>query len=161
MAAELKRHPSGIGRLWVLHGVNLDMLGRRDPTHYGAFTLADLERTVTAEAERAGFAVSCFQTNHEGDLVDTLHAIVQEGAAALLINPGAWTHYSYALHDALELVEAPIAEVHLSDIEAREDWRHHSVIADLAAVRVSGKGVDGYLEAVRKLAELVGAPAGQ
>ncbi len=144
-------------RLWVLHGVNLDMLGRRDPAHYGALTLSELERAVTGEAERLGFTVRCFQTNHEGELIETLHAIAQDGTEALLINPGAWAHYSYALRDALELVRAPIAEVHLSDIEAREEWRRRSVIADLAAVRVSGKGADGYLEAVRTLAKLADA----
>jgi 3-dehydroquinate dehydratase II len=141
-------------RLWVLHGVNLDMLGRRDPVHYGALTLAELEGAVTREAEALGFAVTCYQTNHEGDLVERLHAIATDGTEALLINPGAWTHYSYALRDALELVRAPVAEVHLSDVQGREEWRRRSVIADLAALRVSGKGLDGYLEAVRRLAEL-------
>jgi 3-dehydroquinate dehydratase II len=142
--------------LWVLHGVNLDMLGHRDPAHYGELTLGGLELAVTAEAERLGFEVRCYQTNHEGKLIEALHEIVRDGTDAVLINPGAWTHYSYALRDALELVPAPIAEVHLSDVEAREQWRRHSVIADLAAVRVSGKGVDGYLEAVRALADLLG-----
>ena len=142
MAAELKR-------LWVLHGVNLDMLGYRDPVHYGALTLAELERAVTREAETHGLMARCYQTNHEGELIERLHEIAREGTDAVLINPGAWTHYSYALRDALELIAAPVAEVHLSDVEAREEWRRRSVIADLAAVRVSGKGVDGYLEAVR------------
>ena len=146
----------GRRRLWVLHGVNLDMLGYRDPAHYGALTLAELEAAVTAEAERLDFAVRCYQTNHEGELIDTLHTIARDGTDALLINPGAWTHYSYALRDALELVRAPIAEVHLSDIEGREEWRRRSVVADLAAVRVSGKGVNGYLEAVQALADLLG-----
>ncbi len=152
MADEVRLPPHT--RLWVLHGVNLDMLGRRDPAHYGALTLPELERAVTREAESLGFTVSCYQTNHEGELVETLHTIARDGTEALLINPGAWTHYSYALRDALELVDAPVAEVHLSDIEAREEWRRRSVIADVAAVRVSGRGVDGYLEAVRRLAEL-------
>jgi 3-dehydroquinate dehydratase-2 len=96
--------------------------------------------------------VRCFHTNHEGAMVEQLHELARGGAAAVIINPGAWTHYSYAIRDALELVTAPIAEVHLSDIEAREEWRRRSVIADLAIVRVSGKGVDGYLEAVDALA---------
>ncbi len=138
--------------LWLLHGVNLDMLGRRDPAVYGSLTLAELEAHVIAEGARQGFEVRCFQTNHEGGLVEKIHALVREGADAVLINPGAWTHYSYALRDALEMVDAPIAEVHLSAIEEREEWRRTSVIADLAAVRVSGKGANGYDEALAALA---------
>ena len=114
---------------------------------------------VAAHAAPKGFEVRCFQTNHEGRLVEQLHALARgdEPVDAILINPGAWTHYSWALHDALELVSCPIAEVHLSAIEEREEWRRRSVIADLAAVRVSGKGLDGYLEAVDGLAEIVGS----
>ena len=153
-------HRSGRKLLWILHGVNLDMLGSRDPAHYGSLTLAELVAVVAGEAERLGFTVRHRQTNHEGDLVETLHDIARDGADAVLINPGAWTHYSYALRDALELVEAPVAEVHLSDVESREEWRRRSVIADLAAVRVSGRGVDGYLDAVRALAELAEARPG-
>ncbi len=138
--------------LWLLHGVNLDMLGSRAPEHYGRLTLDEVESRVSAHAARQGFAVRCFHTNHEGAMVEQLHELARGGAAAVIINPGAWTHYSYAIRDALELVTAPIAEVHLSDIEAREEWRRRSVIADLAIVRVSGKGVDGYLEAVDALA---------
>ena len=141
--------------LWLLHGVNLDMLGWRDPAVYGTLTLAELEARVVAEGARRGFEVRCFQTNHEGALVEKIHELVREGADAVLINPGAWTHYSYALRDALEMVEAPLAEVHLSAIEGREEWRRHSVIADLAAVRVSGRGPEGYAEAVAALADLI------
>jgi len=141
--------------LWLLHGVNLDMLGRRDPAHYGVLTLAELEAYVVERAAARGFAARCFQTNHEGELVEKLHEIARDGAAAVIVNPGAWTHYSYALRDALEMVDAPLAEVHLSAIEGREEWRRHSVIADLAAVRVSGKGPEGYVEAVAALADLI------
>jgi 3-dehydroquinate dehydratase II len=141
-----------LSTLWLLHGVNLDMLGSRAPEHYGRLTLDDLESQVAAYAARLGFAVRCFHTNDEGDMVEQLHELARGGATAVIINPGAWTHYSYAIRDALELVTAPIAEVHLSDIEAREEWRRRSVIADLATVRVSGKGVDGYFEAVDALA---------
>lgn len=144
-----------VNDLWVLHGVNLDMLGRRDPLHYGTLTLAQLEQHVTAHARTRGFVVHCYHTNHEGEMVERLHALAGGGADAVMINPGAWTHYSYAIHDALELITAPIAEVHLSAIDEREDWRRVSVVADLAAVRVSGKGVDGYLEAVDELAGIV------
>ncbi|MEI6452183.1 MAG: type II 3-dehydroquinate dehydratase [Actinomycetes bacterium] len=141
--------------LWLLHGVNLDMLGRRDPAHYGVLTLAELEAYVVERAAARGFAARCHHTNHEGELVEKIHEIVRDGADAVIVNPGAWTHYSYALRDALEMVEAPIAEVHLSDVEGREEWRRRSVIADLAAVRVSGKGREGYAEAVDALADLV------
>jgi 3-dehydroquinate dehydratase-2 len=152
--------------IWLIHGVNLDMLGRRSREHYGAQTLRELEEAVTAHARQRGAAVRCFQTNHEGELVEKLHELALAGAAAaqaeggsddqlagVIINPGAWTHYSYAIRDALELVAAPIAEVHLSAIETREEWRRHSVIADLAMVRIAGKGVEGYLEAVDALIE--------
>jgi 3-dehydroquinate dehydratase-2 len=146
-----------LSTLWLLHGVNLDMLGTRDPAHYGALTLAELEAYVVEQGAEHGFAVKAFQTNHEGELVEKLHDIAREGAGAVVINPGAWTHYSYALHDALELVQAPVAEVHLSDVERREEWRRHSVIADVVAVRVSGRGAAGYAEAIEALARLTGA----
>lgn len=142
--------------LWLLHGVNLDMLGSRDPAHYGSLTLAELETYVRERAEARGFALIAFQTNHEGELVEKLHDIARGGAAGVIINPGAWTHYSYAIRDALELVTAPVAEVHLSDISNREEWRRHSVIADLAAVRISGRGREGYAEAVDALADAAG-----
>ena len=138
--------------LWPLHGVNLDMLGRREPAVYGTLTLAELETRVIAEGARRGFEVRCFQTNHEGALVEKIHDIVRDGADAVVINPGAWTHYSYALRDALEMVSAPVAEVHLSAVEEREEWRRTSVIADIAAIRVSGRGADGYDEAIAALA---------
>ena len=145
--------------LWLLHGVNLDMLGKRPVEHYGTVTLPELCERVAGHAAPKGFEVRCFQTNHEGRLVEQLHALARgdEPVDAILINPGAWTHYSWALHDALELVSCPIPEVHLSAIEKREEWRRRSVIADLATVRVSGKGLDGYLEAVDGLADIVGS----
>ncbi len=139
--------------LWLLHGVNLDMLGRRDPEHYGTLTLERLEGMVAERAASRGFSLRCFQTNHEGEFVEKLHQIAREGAAGVLMNPGAWTHYSYAIRDALELVQAPIAEIHLSAIDEREEWRRLSVIADLATVRISGKGAEGYMDAVEALAD--------
>jgi len=143
--------------IWLLHGANLNMLGRRDPAHYGSLTLGDLEEKVRARAAARGFAVECFQTNHEGALIERLHEIAVTGAAAVIINPGAWTHYSYAIRDALELVASPIAEVHLSAVDEREEWRRRSVIADLADVRISGKGAGGYVEAVDALADMAAA----
>lgn len=146
--------------LWLLHGVNLDMLGRRDPTVYGSMTLPELEAYVARHGESFGFAVHAFQTNHEGELVEKLHELAGGATQAAIINPGAWTHYSYALHDALELVTVPVAEVHLSNIEQREEWRRTSVIADVVDVRVYGKGAKGYVEALRALDGLLTTRAG-
>ena len=145
--------------LWLLHGVNLDMLGRRPVEHYGILTLKDVCEGVRARAATRGFELRCFQTNHEGRFVEQLHALARgdELVDALIVNPGAWTHYSWAIHDALELVSVPVAEVHLSAIDEREAWRQVSVLTDLAAVRVSGKGLEGYLEAVDKLDSLLEA----
>jgi 3-dehydroquinate dehydratase-2 len=141
--------------LWVLHGVNLDMLGLRDPSLYGHLTLQELEERIRGWGQEAGFTVHCRQTNHEGEFIEQVHGIAREGTDALLVNPGAWTHYSYALRDAVELVAAPVAEVHLSDIEAREPWRRVSVLAGLVDVRVAGRGAEGYRDAIRELAALV------
>jgi 3-dehydroquinate dehydratase-2 len=141
--------------LWLLHGVNLDMLGRRDPAVYGAMTLSELEAYVVRHGEAHGFTVHSFQTNFEGELIEKVHQLGVSGADAAIINPGAWTHYSYALHDALELVSVPVAEVHLSDIESREEWRRVSVIADVVDVRVAGRGAVGYVDALEALAKLI------
>lgn len=138
--------------LALLHGVNLDMLGQRPREHYGTLTLGELENRVRRHAQDLGFHLRAFQTNHEGVMVEHLHHLATSDVAAIIFNPGAWTHYSYAIRDALELVPVPVAEVHLSQIEEREEWRRVSVIADLAVVRIAGKGLDGYLEAVDRLA---------
>jgi 3-dehydroquinate dehydratase II len=143
-------------RLVVLHGANLDLLGERAAVHYGTITLAELEKSVSEEAGRLGWECLCLQTNHEGSYIEYLHSYRHEGA--LIVNPGAWTHYSYAIRDALEVVTCPIAEVHLSDISSREEWRRESVISPVVTFTISGKGPDGYLEAVRRLVELVERP---
>ena len=117
-------------------------------------TLAELEAYVARHGEASGFTVRSFQTNHEGEFVEKLHQIVVDGPTRRSSTPGRGTHYSYALHDALELVEVPVAEVHLSDIESREVWRRTSVIADVVDVRVRGKGAAGYIEALEALASL-------
>jgi len=132
----------------VLHGVNLDQLGRRDPAHYGGLTLASLEERIAAFADELGVRARFFQTNHEGAYVERLHAT---DADALVLNPGAWTHYAYAIRDALELAARPAAEVHLSDVLHREPFRHTSVIRDLCLLTVSGRGADGYRDALRAL----------
>jgi 3-dehydroquinate dehydratase-2 len=145
-------------RVGVLHGVNLDQLGRRPPEHYPAITLAELEVSIGRFARDLGLTVTFDQTNHEGDFCESLHEAA-ETADALLLNPGAWTHYSYAIRDALEIAGLPAVEVHLSDVHAREDWRRHSVIADLCIASVSGKGVDGYREGLEVLKRQLGKGA--
>ncbi len=137
-------------RVQVLHGVNLDMLGKRDPEHYGTLTLAELEIQVKAWAGELGLEVTLYQTNSEGDMVDRLHR-VSELADAVLINAGAWTHYSWALRDALEIAGVPSVEVHLSDVARREEWRRSSVFDGVVTAKVSGKGPDGYREALELL----------
>ncbi len=137
-------------RIEVMHGVNLDQLGRRDPAHYGSLTLEGLERHISGAARDLGLEVRFFQTNHEGKFVEHLHRL--EGMAdAIVLNPGAWTHYSYAIRDALELTGLPAVEVHLSDVDAREEWRRRSVITDLCIARVAGNGPDGYRDALEHL----------
>ena len=131
----------------VLNGVNLDVLGRRDPALYGGISLDELETRIYEWASQLGCSVRCRQTNSEGEFVEWCHDAL-DGADAVIVNPGAWSHYSYAIHDALELLQVPIVEVHLSDIERREEWRRQSVIGDLAAKRILGRGPDGYREAL-------------
>jgi 3-dehydroquinate dehydratase II len=131
----------------VLNGVNLDVLARRDPNLYGGLSLSELETRIYEWASKLGCHVRCRQTNSEGEFVDWCHDAL-DWADAVVVNPGAWTHYSYAIRDALELFKVPVVEVHLSNIEEREDWRRTSVISDLASKRVIGKGPDGYREAL-------------
>ena len=137
-------------RIEVLNGVNLDLLGRRDPKMYGGIGLDELETRIYAWATELDCNVRCRQTNNEGEYVEFCHEAL-EWADAIVANPAAWTHYSYAIHDALELFSGPIVEVHLSNVDDREEWRRHSVIADLAAKRIMGKGPDGYREALEFL----------
>jgi len=135
----------------VLNGVNLDTLGRRDPAVYGDLTLNELESRIYEWAHSLNITARCRQTNSEGEFIGWIHD-AYDNVDGVVVNPGAWTHYSYAIRDALELLEVPIVEVHLSNIEQREEWRRHSVIAELCARRVVGKGPDGYREALVFLA---------
>jgi 3-dehydroquinate dehydratase-2 len=135
----------------VVNGVNLDVLAKRDPTLYGGMGIGELETAIYGWARELGCTARCFQTNHEGQFVEWCHAA--RSIAGLVVNPGAWTHYSYAIRDALELVPAPVIEVHLSNIEEREEWRRRSVIADVVTERIVGKGPDGYREALAFFAE--------
>lgn len=142
------------GRILLVNGPNLNLLGTREPEVYGTATLADVER-ITAEAAAVfGFEVRAVQSNHEGVLIDAIHA-AREDCAAIVINPGGLTHTSVVLRDALTGVSLPFAEVHISDVYKREEFRHHSYLDDVAAVRVVGRGVDGYADAVRQLAALI------
>ncbi len=137
-------------RVEVMHGVNLDQLGRRDRAHYGRLTYVELENLISDVAAELGLATRFFHSNHEGEFIEHLHRL--EGLAdGIVLNPGAWTHYSYALRDALELSGLPAIEVHLSDVDAREQWRRTSVIGDLCLARVAGKGADGYRDALERL----------
>jgi 3-dehydroquinate dehydratase-2 len=135
----------------LLNGPNLNLLGERDPEIYGTTTLAQLESLVSERARELGIALRTFQSNHEGALVDRLHE-VRRWADGVIFNPGALTHYSYSLRDAIAATRLRVVEVHLSDLEKREPWRRVSVIADVAAHRIVGKGVGGYLEALEWLA---------
>ena len=139
-------------RVAVLNGVNLDVLHRREPKLYGGISLNQLESRIYGWARELELLADCRHTNMEGLFVAWCHDAL-DWAGGVVVNPGAWTHYSYAIHDAIELLEVPVVEVHLSDIENREEWRRHSVIADVVAKRVMGKGPDGYREALEFLAE--------
>jgi len=146
-------------RIEVMHGVNLDQLGRRDPLLYGTLTLPELERRIEDEAGELGLDTRFFQTNHEGAFVERLHALAGE-ADAILLNPGSWTHYAWAIHDALEIAALPALEIHISDVKAREPWRRISVIADLCFATISGRGSDGYRDALALLRERLERGAG-
>lgn len=137
-------------RIEVMHGVNLDVLGRRPANHYGSLSYEQLELKITEFARALGLEVRFYQTNHEGDFVEHLHRM--EGMAdGLILNPGAWTHYAWAIRDALEIAGLPAVEVHLSDVDNREDFRKVSVIGDLCLATVSGEGPDGYRAALERL----------
>jgi 3-dehydroquinate dehydratase II len=138
-------------RVVVLNGVNLDVIGRRDPEVYGGLNIRELESKIFDWAVELELNVKCRQTNSEGEYVDWCHEAL-DWADGVIVNPGAWTHYSYAIRDAVELFDVPVVEVHLSNIDQREEWRRKSVISDLTAKRVIGKGPDGYREALTYLA---------
>jgi 3-dehydroquinate dehydratase-2 len=137
-------------RVGVLHGVNFDVLGRRPAAHYGGLTLNELEVHIKRHAEELGLTVTFFQSNHEGDFCEELHNTTADG---LILNPGAWTHYSWAIRDALEVTGLPAVEVHLSAVDEREEWRRLSVIRDICLGTVAGKGADGYRDALALLKE--------
>ena len=137
-------------RIVVLNGVNLDVMGRRDPDVYGGITLSELETRIYDWASELNCTVRCRHTNSEGEYVDWCHDAL-DWADGVIVNPGAWSHYSWAIHDAVELFTVPVVEVHLSDVTKREEWRRFSVLEGLVAARVLGKGPDGYREALEVL----------
>jgi len=139
-------------RIAVMHGVNLDQLGRRPAGHYGTLNLMQLEARISDWGAELDLAVQFFQTNHEGHFVEELHRL-EDTVDGLILNPGAWTHYSWAIRDALEIAGLPAIEVHLSDVHAREEWRRVSVIGDLCVATIAGSGPDGYRDALVRLRE--------
>lgn len=141
-------------KILVLNGPNLNLLGKREPSIYGIFSLEEINNALSALAAELGVEISFRQSNHEGDLIDLLHRAAAE-FDGIIFNPGAFTHYSYALRDAVAAIGIPTVEVHLSNIYAREDFRRHSVVAPVAAGQISGLGPKGYLLALRALAELM------
>ena len=139
-------------RIAVFNGANLDVLGQRDPALYGGLGLSELETKIYEWALQLECTARCRQTNHEGEYIEWCHE-AYEWADGVIANPGAWAHYSWAIRDALEIFAAPVVEVHLSNVDEREEWRRHSVVADIAARRIVGKGPEGYHEALAFLAE--------
>jgi 3-dehydroquinate dehydratase-2 len=136
-------------KILVLHGINLNMFGKRDPVQYGTITLAEIDAQLQALGKELGVAVDRFQTNSEAEMCERIHKAFADKVDAVLINAGAWTHYSYGIRDALAILTVPIIEVHMSNIHAREEFRHHSVIAGIAKGQICGFGVDSYLLGLR------------
>jgi 3-dehydroquinate dehydratase-2 len=147
-------------KILLLNGINLNMFGKRDPKHYGTVTLAQIEARVKALGKELGAQVTSFQTNDEGKMCERIHRAHAEKFDAVLINAGAWTHYSYGVRDALAILTAPIVEVHMSNVHAREAFRHHSVFDGVAMGQICGFGVDSYLLALRAAVSAVGARKG-
>ncbi len=142
-------------KVLVLHGINLNMFGKRDPAHYGAISLAQIDDSLRDLAPELGFEVECFQTNLEGEMVKRIHQAHGDGTDAVVINAGAWTHYSYGIADALAVLQVPIVEVHMSHVHAREKFRHLSVFASVVKGSISGFGVNSYLLGLRATADLI------
>ncbi|MEW9674310.1 type II 3-dehydroquinate dehydratase [Ammoniphilus sp. 3BR4] len=136
-------------KILMLHGINHNMFGKRDPKQYGTITLEQIDERLHELASELGVEMESFQTNHEGEMCERVHQAYFEQKDAVIINAGAWTHYSYGLRDALAILEVPIIEIHMSNIHAREEFRHHSVFAEIAKGQIAGFGVDSYLLGLR------------
>jgi 3-dehydroquinate dehydratase-2 len=146
-------------KILCLNGINLNMFGKRDPAQYGTITLAEIDAQLVKLGHELGANVECFQTNFEGAMAEKIHQAHAEGVSAVIINAGAWTHYSYGIRDALAILKCPIIEVHMSNIHARETFRHHSVIAEIAKGQIAGFGVDSYLLGLRAAVSAIKASA--
>lgn len=136
-------------KILMLHGINHNMFGKRDPAQYGTITLDEINASLEKLAKELGVEIEAFQTNHEGEMCERIHQGYRDGVGAVLINAGAWTHYSYGIRDALAILTCPIVELHMSNIHAREAFRHHSVFAEIVRGQICGFGVDSYLLALR------------
>jgi 3-dehydroquinate dehydratase-2 len=136
-------------KILMLNGINLNMFGKRDPAQYGTTTLAEIDQRLAALGKELGADVTCFQTNHEGEMCERIHQAHGEGFDAVMINAGAWTHYSYGIRDALAILTVPVIELHMSNVHAREPFRHVSVFADVVKGQICGFGADSYLLALR------------
>jgi len=144
-------------KILVLHGINLNMFGKREPELYGTVTLAEIDARLQALGKELGVQLESFQTNDEGAMCERIHRAYEEKVDGVLINAGAWTHYSYGIRDALSILTVPIVEVHMSNIHAREEFRHHSVLTAIAKGLICGFGVDSYLLALRAAVSAVQA----
>ena len=142
-------------RILVMHGVNLNMFGKRDPRHYGTETLADINGKIAALADELGVEVSFFQSNFEGAFVERIQEAHGDGTGGIVLNAGAWTHYSYAIMDALAILSIPVVEVHMSNVHARESFRHFSVLSTVTRGSIAGFGADSYLLGLRAVADLM------
>lgn len=142
-------------KILMLHGINHNMFGKRDPRQYGTATLADIDQALQALGEELGAQVESFQSNFEGAMCERIHQAYEDRVDAVLINAGAWTHYSYGIRDALAIIEVPVVEVHMSNIHAREPFRHHSVFAEVVRGQICGFGVETYLLALRAAMSMV------
>lgn len=142
-------------KILVINGPNLNMLGWRDANHYGSTNYADLCKMIEDKAKELDMEVECYQSNHEGAIIDRLQAALNDGTCGLVINPGAYTHYSYAIHDALEILHFPKVEIHISDVDNREDFRKISVTAPACDVKLAGEGINGYFHAMEIVKERI------
>ncbi len=144
-----------MARILVMHGVNLNMFGKRDPRHYGTETLEDINEKIAALADELGVEVSFFQSNFEGAFVERIQEAHGDGTGGIVLNAGAWTHYSYAIMDALAILSIPVVEVHMSNVHARESFRHFSVLSTVTRGSIAGFGADSYLLGLRAVADLM------
>lgn len=141
-------------KILMLHGINHNLFGKRDPLQYGTITLAEINASLQTLGVDLGAEVACFQTNHEGEMCERIHQAFTDGVDAVMINAGAWTHYSYGIRDALAILTCPIVELHMSNIHTREEFRHKSVFAEVVSGQISGFGADSYLLALRAAVNL-------